>query len=114
MRAAAQMKIPRPLLYALTGWVANVGFTLGLGFLWPIIFPGIVNVEHYYGAGPSLPVIIGMVILLASPAALIGGFVGSRLPIEGGQKTQMLTAAVFGILVAFPCGCWGLWVFSGW
>ena len=108
------MKIPRPLLYALTGWMASAFTTLGLGLLWPIAFPGIVHVEHYYGAGPGLPLIIGIVLILVSPAAMVGGLIGSRLPGEGGKGSQLLAAAIFGVIVALPCGCWGLWFFTGW
>jgi hypothetical protein len=50
------------------------------------IFPAIVVVEHYYGGGPGLT-IIGVSLLLASPAA-IGGLIGSRIPREGGQTSN--------------------------
>ena len=62
--------------------------TLGLGLLWPTLLPAIVRIEHYYGAGPGLPLILALVLIFASPAALVGGVIGSRLPKEGGQAEQ--------------------------
>jgi hypothetical protein len=107
------MKIPQPLLYLCTGWLAGVFATLGLGLLWPIIFPAIVRVTHYYSAGPGLPVILGIVLIVVSPAAVVGGLIGSRLPKEGGQGDQILMAAIGGAVLALPFGCWGLWFFTG-
>jgi len=108
------MKIPRPLSYALTGWLAGAAATVALGLLWPLFFPALVRIEHYYGAGPGLPLILVMVLIFASPAALVGGLIGSRLPREGGQAEQMIVAALIGIILALPFGCWGLWFFTGW
>lgn len=108
------MKIPRPLVFALTGWVAGAIATVTVGLLWPAIFPAIVVVGHYYGAGPSLLTIIGFGLMLASPGGLIGGLVGSRTPREGGQTEQFLMAAIFGVIFTLPFGCMVLWFFTGW
>jgi len=87
--------------------------TLGLGLAWPIIFPAIVRPEHYYGAGPGLLQIIGITLVIASPAALIGGLIGGHLSIEGGERGQRLIAIIFGIIFSSPFGCGGLWFFTG-
>ena len=107
------MKIFRPLAFALIGWVAGAIAAIGVGISWPAIFPAIVVVEHYYGAGPSLFTIIGFSILLASPGGLIGGLIGSRIPKEGGQNEQFLMAAIIGIIFSLPFACMVLWLFTG-
>ncbi len=98
---------------ALTGWLAGVVATIVLGLLWPIIFPAIVRVEHYYGAGPGLPMIIGMVLALASPAAIIGGLVGGALSVEGGDRGRRMIAIVVAVVLSIPCSGWGYWFFTG-
>ncbi|MGH2521110.1 MAG: hypothetical protein ACRDH2_01290 [Anaerolineales bacterium] len=108
------MKLSRRFLYPFAGWVAGAIVTVGLGFLWPSIFPAIVRIEHYYGAGPGLPVILLIVLILVSPAALVGGLIGSRIPKEGGRGEQLLVAAILGAIMALPFGCWGWWFFTGW
>jgi hypothetical protein len=110
---AKQKKIPRSLSYALTGWIAGVVTTLVLGLSWPIIFPAIVRPEHYYGAGPGLFQILGIVLAIASPAALIGGLIGGNLSVEGGERGQRLIAIIFGIIFSVPCSGGGLWFFTG-
>jgi hypothetical protein len=108
------VKLTANLRFALTGWVAGVAATLGLGLLWPRLMPAFVNVEHYYGAGPGLVTILAIVLLLASPGAAVGGLVGSRVPREGGRTEQQVAAAIAGILLAMPFACYGLWFFTGW
>lgn len=103
----------RMLLFLFTGWIAGDLTTLGLGLVWPAIFPGILRVSPDYGAGPSLPIIIGIVLILASPAALAGGLIGGRLSREGGQSDQIRTAAIGGASLALPFGCLGYWLLSG-
>lgn len=108
------MKIPRPLAFALTGWVVGAVVIVGVGLYWPTIFPAIVMNQHYYGSGPGLPAIIGMALVFASPAALVGGLIGSRIPREGGRTEQFVMAAIVGVILALPCACMGLWFFTGW
>ena len=108
------MKIPRPLLFALTGWVVGAIAIISVGLSWPAIFPAISVVEHYYGAGPSLFTIIGFGIILASPGGLVGGLIGSRIPREGGQTEQFMMAAIMGIIFTLPFACMVLWFFTGW
>ena len=57
--------------------------------------------------------ILAVILLIVSPAALVGGLVGGRLPKEGGQLGQLIMAAICGIIVAVPLSCAGFWV-SGW
>ena len=104
----------RNVSYALTGWLAGAVTILVMGFAWPFIFPAIVNVEHYYGDGPSLLAIIGIVLLLMTPLSLIGGLIGGRVSLEGGDLQHRVIAAVFGIIFTIPCGCVALLYFTGW
>jgi hypothetical protein len=109
------MKIKQTLSYALTGWAAGVIATMVVGFLcWPAIFPAIVRNNHYYGVGPSLPTIVVLVMLFASPAALIGGMIGGWIPKEGGRREEYMMAAIFGVLLSIPFTCYGMWFFTGW
>ena len=107
------MKIFRPLVFALTGWVVGAIAAIGVGISWPSIFPAIVVVEHYYGAGPGLFTIIVFSIILASPGGLIGGLIGSRIPREGGQSEQFAMAAIMGVVFSLPFACMVLWLFTG-
>ena len=108
------MKIPKPLAFALTGWLVGAIAAITIGFVWPKIFPAIVVVQHYYGAGPSLFTIIIFSVILASPGGLLGGFIGSRIPREGGQSEQFLMAGIMGIILSVPFSCMMLWFFTGW
>ena len=107
------MKLSTRLRFALLGWLAGAAATLILGVLWPSMMPAIVNPERYYGAGPGLPVILASVALLASPAGLVGGLIGSRIPREGGRLEQQAAAMIVGVLLALPFACYGLWFFTG-
>jgi acid phosphatase family membrane protein YuiD len=55
-----------------------------------------------------------LAIIFGSPAALVGGLIGSRVPKEGGQTEQFIMAAIFGVILALPFACMGLWFFTGW
>lgn len=108
------MRILRPFTFALTGWLVGAIAVLMIGFSWPAIFPAIVVVEHYYGAGPDLLTIILFSVILASPGGLIGGIIGSRIPREGGQREQFYMAGILGIIFSLPFACMILWFFTGW
>jgi hypothetical protein len=108
------MPFLRPLKFALIGWVMAVVATVVVGLTWPAVFPAIVIVDHYYGAGPDLLTIIIFSAILASPGGLIGGLIGSRIPREGGQTEQSYMAGIMGILFSLPFGCLILWFFTGW
>jgi len=45
---------------------------------------------------------------------LVGGFIGSRIPREGGQTEQFMMAAIMGIIFSLPFACMVLWFFTGW
>lgn len=108
------MSVSRLLKFAVTGWIAGALAIIIIGFTWPAIFPAIVVVEHYYGAGPSLLMIIVFSILLASPGGLVGGIIGSRIPREGGQREEFVMAGIMGIILSLPFACMVLWLFTGW
>lgn len=98
---------------AIVGWFAGVLATLVLGLLWPVIFPAFTRIEHYYGAGPSVPMIMGMAVLVASLPALLGGLVGGAIAVEGGDRARRTLAIVLGIIFSIPCAMWGYWFFTG-
>jgi hypothetical protein len=104
-----RMTLREHLLFAFTGWLAGVCVMLGVGF---IIFPALVGTPHSFGAGADR-LILGLVVLLVSPAALVGGLVGGRLPKEGGRVGQLLMAAIAGVIAAVPLSCVGFW-YTGW
>ena len=107
------MRIPQALWHALAGWLAGVGATALCGLAGPAVFPGLVQTSHYPYQIPSLSVVVALVLLVVSPLALVAGFVGGRVPREGGRGEQLLVSAVFGALIALPVACVGLWYFSG-
>lgn len=108
------MKVPKPILFALTGWLVGAIAVVIVGFTWPAIFPAIVVVEHYYGTGPNQLTIIGFGLAIASPGGLVGGLIGSRIPREGGQREQFYMAGIMGIIFSLPFACLILWFFTGW
>ncbi len=101
------------LHFALIGWLGGLTALLILGLSWSTIFPAIINTNHYYGAGPNLPTIMAINLLLVTPVGLIGGIVGSRLPKEGGKRGQQILAFAIGIVFSAPFFCYGLWFFTG-
>ena len=109
------MKLAAVLRNAVAGWLSGVLALLVLSFAWPSIFPGFVNYKHYdpTGAPPNLVLIVLINMAAASLPAIIGGVVGGQIPKEGGQRQQWLMAAIFGIVLAIPCGCLGLYIYSG-
>jgi hypothetical protein len=109
------VKVVALLRSAVTGWVAGVLALLLLTAVWPSIFPGFVNYLHYDPAGPppNIPLVVLTIIGVASLPAIIGGVVGGRLPKEGGNRQALLMAGIFGIILAVPVGCFGLYMFSG-
>jgi hypothetical protein len=94
--------------------IAGVISTIVVGLVWPKIFPAIIMLDHYYGAGPSLPIIIGLVAIYSSPAAVFGGMIGGWIPKEGNGSDETILAAIFAVLLSVPLICYGLWFFTGW
>ncbi len=103
------MTIRSSLLFALVGWLAGLCAALGTGF---VIFPALMGNPPALGMGVQL-LILGTVLLLVTPAALIGGLIGGRLPQEGGKGVQLVMAAILGVIAALPFSCIGFW-YSGW
>ena len=103
------MSIRSSMLFALVGWLAGLCATLGNGF---VIFPALVGNPPALGLGAQF-LILGAVLLLVTPAALIGGLIGGRLPKEGGRNGQLIMAGILGVLAALPLSCVGFW-YSGW
>jgi len=109
------MKVTALLRFALVGWAAGVLALILLSFLWPNVLPGFVHYNHYdpTGTAPNLVLIVAIILGAASVPAIIGGVVGGRIPKEGGDRQQLIMAGIFGIILALPLGCFGLWLFSG-
>lgn len=108
------MKLAALVRFALTGWIAGVLSLVALSLVWPAFFPGFVNYQHYdpTSPAPNLTVIVLIDLAAASLPAIIGGVIGGRIPKEGGSRQQLLVAAILGIILAVPVGCFGLWLFS--
>lgn len=108
------MKLVRLLRFALIGWIAGTLFTLTLGLAWPAIFPGITRPAPTT-ADPvlSLSTSIFITLVITSLPALLGGLVGGNLPREGGRREQLFAAAIGGILLSAPFGCFNFWLLSG-
>lgn len=103
------MTIRSSLLFALIGWLAGICVTVGIGF---VIFPALMGTAPALGIGAQL-LIFGVVLLFVTPAALVGGWIGGRLPKEGGKSAQLVMAGIIGVIAAVPFSCAGFW-FSGW
>jgi drug/metabolite transporter (DMT)-like permease len=107
------MKIRQNLTFMVSGWIAGELATLGFGLFWPVMFPAIIQFRHYFSAGSSMFFVLAILLILVSPLALVGGFIGSRVPKEGGRVGQLLMAAVFGIMLSLPFACLVLWYITG-
>ncbi len=109
------MKVAALLRFALAGWVAGVLALIVLSFLWPNVLPGFVHYNHYdpTGPAPNLVLVVATILAAASLPAIVGGVVGGRISKEGGDRQQLFMAAIFGIILALPVGCFSLWLFSG-
>ena len=108
------MKLLRFLRFAIIGWIAGTLFTLTVGLVWPAIFPGIIRpVPNTVGPVLTLPTSILITLVITSLPALLGGLVGGILPREGGSREQWFAAAIGGILLSTPFGCFNFWLMSG-
>ena len=107
------MKIPRTFSYAIIGWLAGAATALILVLVWPTIFPAIIRPEHYYGTGPNLLQLLLIALLIMTPAAVVGGIIGGRLSIEGGETGQRVIAIIFAVVFSLPFSCMVLWIFTG-
>ncbi len=108
------MKIPDPLRFALTGWLAGAIGTVILGVIWPAIFPGLIHPEHYYaGAVLGIPTIVGLTLLWTALPSILGGLGGGSLIREGGRREQLIMAVIGSLVLTLPVGAFHLWLFSG-
>ena len=107
------MKLSQNLVHAGVGWIAGMLTVLGLTLMWPIIFPGFVQASHYDVPQNNYAFVIGTVALIATPLALLGGFIGGRLTREGGRTEQRIVAALVGAVFVSPLVCISLWLYSG-
>jgi hypothetical protein len=107
-------KLGRLLRFAIIGWIAGTLFILTIGLAWPAIFPGITRPAPTTVAPVlSLSNSIFITLVITSLPALLGGLVGGRLPREGGHREQWFAAAMGGILLSAPFGCFNFWLLSG-
>jgi hypothetical protein len=54
-----------------------------------------------------------LVVILVSPATLLGGLIGGRALKEGGRTGQLIMAAVVGVIAAIPLSCIAFY-YTGW
>jgi MFS family permease len=109
-----QNRFPQFILHAGVGLLADAVGSLVIGVIFPIAFPSIVRLDHYYGVGPSVPWLMVLAFLVSVPFSLVGGIVGGRVIREGGRREQLMAAAILGFLAALPFGFCSFWVFNGW
>lgn len=114
MSAKQQFRLPHFIIHAGIGLLADAVGSLVVGILFPIIFPSIVRLDHYYGVGPSVPLLMVYAFCVSIPFSLVGGIVGGRLIREGGRNEQLVAAALLGFIAALPFGFCSFWVFNGW
>jgi hypothetical protein len=103
------MTIRQNLLFALTGWVAGV---CGIAATALLVFPALLGTPKSIRSLPDL-LAFALVMLLVSPAALLGGLIGGRAPREGGRVGQLIMAAIVAVVAAVPLSCVAFW-YTGW
>lgn len=96
------------LVFGCTGLIVGICITLVMGF---VVFPAGLGGARSL-AGPGL-LILGLVAVVTSVSALVGGLFGGRLANEGGRGGQILMATIVGIMFALPISCIAFW-YSGW
>jgi hypothetical protein len=103
------MKVGRMLVLAGIGWLAGALLIIILSL---VISPMIVGGSHSL-QDPVDRIVLGMVLLGITPFTLLGGLLGGRMSREGGERSQVIMAALAGLALAIPFGCFGLWLL-GW
>jgi hypothetical protein len=98
-----------PWVFLLTGWLAMVAAVFLIGFGWPSIFPSGEKLAEFYHSNIGYPLVVLTALLIATPVALVGGLIGSRLPREGGRFDQHVAAALVAIMLSLPLSCLVLW-----
>jgi hypothetical protein len=103
------MNLRQQVVFAFAGWLAGVGMLLAVAF---VIFPAVLGGTRFSGSAAEL-LILGIVGVVASVAALLGGVIGGRVVSEGGYRGQIIMAALVGALLALPVSCVAFW-YTGW
>ncbi|MBX0326261.1 hypothetical protein K2Z83_00950 [Oscillochloris sp. ZM17-4] len=103
------MKLGRMLLFACIGWLAGALIMIFLAF---VVSPAVMGRPHSI-QDPLDRIVLGMALLGMTPGALAGGVVGGRMIHEGDGRSQLLMAALIGLVAAIPFGCFGFWLL-GW
>ena len=91
--------------FLLTGWLAEVAAIVLIGVAWPSVFPSGLKLAEFYGSAYGFPLVVLTAVIIGTPAAIVGGLLGSRIPREGGEREQFIAAATGGILLALPFSC---------
>src|SRR5262245_16949393 len=97
------------LLFALTGWAAGLCCVLGIAL---VVFPIFFGISKSISTLPDLLAFV-LVVILVSPAALLGGLIGGRAVKEGGGHGQLSMAGVVGMIAAVPLSCIAFY-YTGW
>jgi hypothetical protein len=103
------MTIRQNLLFALVGWAVGVCSVLGIAL---IVFPVFFGISKSIRTLPDL-LAFALVVVLVSPATLLGGLIGGRALKEGGRSGQLIMAAVVGVMAAVPLSCIAFY-YTGW
>jgi hypothetical protein len=103
------MTIRENLLFALTGWIVGLCCILGIAL---IVFPVFFGISKSISTLPDLLAFV-LVVILVSPAALLGGLLGGRALKEGGRTGQLIMAGVVGAIAAVPLSCIAFY-YTGW
>jgi len=97
------------LRFAGIGWISGMLWVVLLAF---VIMPNVFGSSASLASGAD-QLILGLVLLITTPEAMLGGIIGARMMREGGAASQAVMAAVMGALFTLPIGCIGLW-YLGW
>lgn len=103
------MKLRDTLTFAGVGLGAGIIAVVLVGY---VIFPTVIGDGVEQRGGAAL-LVLAMAMLLISPAALLGGLLGGRMIMEGGRGSQLIMAALLGIVATIPFACISLW-YLGW
>jgi hypothetical protein len=103
------MTIRQNLVFALVGWVVGLCCILGIAL---IVFPVFFGISKTIATLPDLLAFL-LVVILVSPATMLGGLIGGRALKEGGRTGQMIMAAVVGVIAAVPLSCVAFY-YTGW
>lgn len=103
------MKLRDNLAFAGTGLGAGILAVVLVGY---VIFPMVIGDGVAQRGGAAL-LLLGVAMLMIAPAALLGGLLGGRMIMEGGRRSQLIMAALIGLVATIPFACLSLW-YLGW